>query len=312
MDSIWTNFAGSGVKETYVDAAGIRTRVLEAGTGATLVLLHGTGGHAETYSRNIGPLSRHFHVLALDMVGHGYTDKPRVEYTMDVFADHVMAVLDAFGEERAFLSGESLGGGVSCWAALKYPARVRALALNTGILARPDAAGIKQLDDVESRTRRLATEFSRDTIRRRLEWLVLDPASITEEIVDIRYKIYQQPGMIDHMVTLMCTVLQMNRTRVGKIDYYAHSLRNIKCPSLVIWTDHNPGKSYSAIKPAIDEIADKEVHILNGAAHWSQWEKPAEVNALMIEFFSRLNATGQNDATRMPNDKAAHISGAPQ
>src|ERR1700675_4849262 len=105
LDSNWTNFAGSGVKETYVDAAGVRTRVLEAGAGAPLVLLHGTGGHAETYSRNIGPLSKHFHVLALDMVGHGYTDKPRVEYTMDVFADHVMAVLDAFGETSAFLSG---------------------------------------------------------------------------------------------------------------------------------------------------------------------------------------------------------------
>jgi len=312
LDSIWTNFAGSGVKETYVDAAGIRTRVLEAGEGAPLVLLHGTGGHAETYSRNIGPLSKHFHVLALDMVGHGYTDKPRVEYTMDVFADHVMAVLDAFGETSAFLSGESLGGGVSCWAALKYPARVKALALNTGILARPDGVGLKQLDDVENRTRRLATEFSRDTIRRRLEWLVLDPASITDEMVDIRYKMYQQPGMVEHMVTLMCTVLQMNRTRVGTIDYYAHSLRDIKCPSLVIWTDHNPGKSFAAIKPAIDEIPDKEVHILQGAAHWSQWEKPAEVNALIIQFLSRLHTKGQNGAVGEPNDKVAHVAGAPQ
>jgi 2-hydroxy-6-oxonona-2,4-dienedioate hydrolase len=312
LDSIWTNFAGSGVKETYVDAAGVRTRVLEAGEGAPLVLLHGTGGHAETYSRNIGPLSKHFHVLALDMVGHGYTDKPRVEYTMDVFADHVMAVLDAFGETSAFLSGESLGGGVSCWAALKYPARVKALALNTGILARPDGVGLKQLDDVENRTRRLATEFSRDTIRRRLEWLVLDPASITDEMVDIRYKMYQQPGMVEHMVTLMCTVLQMNRTRVGAIDYYAHSLRDIKCPTLVIWTDHNPGKSFAAIKPAIDEISDKEVHILKGAAHWSQWEKPAEVNALIIQFLSRLNAKGQNAAVRGPNEKVAHIAGAPR
>jgi pimeloyl-ACP methyl ester carboxylesterase len=263
-------------------------------------LLHGTGGHAETYSRNIGPLSEHFHVLALDMVGHGYTDKPRVEYTMDVFADHVMAVLDAFGEKSAFLSGESLGGGVSCWAALKYPARIRALALNTGILARPDAAGIKQLDDIENRTRRLATEFSHDTIRRRLEWLVLDPASITDEIVDIRYKIYQQPGMVDHMVALMCTVLQMNRARVGKIDYYAHSLSGVKCPALVIWTDHNPGKSFAAVEPAIDEIPEKEVHILSGAAHWSQWEKPAEVNALMIEFISRLNVKTQSGAVREP------------
>ena len=304
MDSIWTNFAGCGVKETYIDAAGTRTRVLEAGSGAPLVLLHGTGGHAETYSRNIGPLSKHFHVLALDMIGHGYTDRPPVQYTMDVFADHVVAVLDAFGERSAFVSGESLGGGVSCWTALKYPSRVKALALNTGILARPDAAGMKQLNDVEDRTRRLAAEFSRDLIRRRLEWLVLDPASITEELVDIRYKIYKQPGMIEHMIALMSTVFEMNRRRVGDVDYYSHSLSDLKCPALVIWTDHNPGKSFDVVKPVIDAIPEKEVHLLSGAAHWSQWEKPAEVNAWMIEFLTRLGKDAHR-TEKGPKDKQA-------
>jgi 2-hydroxy-6-oxonona-2,4-dienedioate hydrolase len=304
VDSIWTNFAGCGVKETYIDAAGTRTRVLEAGSGAPLVLLHGTGGHAETYSRNIGPLSKHFHVLALDMIGHGYTDRPPVQYTMDVFADHVVAVLDAFGERSAFVSGESLGGGVSCWTALKYPTRVKALALNTGILARPDAAGMKQLNDVEDRTRRLAAEFSRDLIRRRLEWLVLDPASITEELVDIRYKIYKQPGMIEHMIALMSTVFEMNRRRVGDVDYYSHSLSDLKCPALVIWTDHNPGKSFDVVKSAIDAIPEKEVHLLSGAAHWSQWEKPAEVNAWMIGFLTRLSKDAHR-TEKSPKDKQA-------
>ena len=107
MDSIWTNFTGCGVKKTYIDAAATRTRVLEGGAGAPLVLLHGTGGHAETYSRNIGPLSKHFHVLAGDMIGHGYTDRSNVQYRMDVFADHVVAVLDAIGERSAFVAKSS-------------------------------------------------------------------------------------------------------------------------------------------------------------------------------------------------------------
>jgi hypothetical protein len=60
--------------------------------------------------------------------------------------------------------------------------------------------------------------------------------------------------------------------------------------ALVILTDHNPGKSFAAIKPAIDEIPTKEIHILNGAAHWSQWEKPSEVNSLMTEFLMRVDS----------------------
>jgi len=92
---------GTGIRENYYDVCGIRTRVLEAGTGHPLILLHGTGGHAETYLRNIGPLSQHFRVLAMDMVGHGYTDRPAGDYTMDTFADHVCGLIDTIG--RAFL-----------------------------------------------------------------------------------------------------------------------------------------------------------------------------------------------------------------
>lgn len=288
MDTIWSNLAGHGVRETYVKAGGIRTRILEAGSGFPLVLLHGTGGHAETYTRNIAPLSKHFHVMSVDMVGHGYSDKPKVTYTMDVFADHIVGILDAYGYGSAFISGESLGGGVACWAALKHPERVKALALNTGILARPDAPGIKQLDDLEARTRRLASEFSRDTIRRRLEWLVLEPSRMSDEMVEIRYRIYSQPGMVDHIINLTCTVLDMNRGKVGNVDYYSYSLKDLKCPALVIWTEHNPGKSLAAVKAAIDAIPVKEVHMLKDAAHWSQWEKPEEVNRLMIEFLNRM------------------------
>ncbi|HEY2430583.1 MAG TPA: alpha/beta fold hydrolase [Acidimicrobiales bacterium] len=287
MSTIWTDFAGHGVKETFIDAGGLRTRMLEAGSGRPLVLLHGTGGHAETYARNIVPLSEHFHVMSLDMAGHGYTDRPDVTYTLDVFADHVIAVLDAVGEEKAFLEGESLGGGVACWTALKYPDRISALVLNTGLLARPDGPGLKQLDDLEARTRRLSQDFSRDVVRRRLEWLVLDPAQITDELVDVRYKIYSQPGMVDHLVNLTCTVLDQNRGQVGDVDYYAHTLADLKCPVLLIWTDHNPGKSLAAVQHVIDAIPHKEFHLIKNAAHWAQWEKPDEVNALMIDFLNR-------------------------
>jgi 2-hydroxy-6-oxonona-2,4-dienedioate hydrolase len=286
--SAWCHLMGTGVAENYYDVNGIRTRVLEAGSGYPLILLHGTGGHAETYLRNIGPLSQHFRVLAVDMVGHGYTDRIDGDYTMDTFADHVAGLIDAIGAETAFLSGESLGGGVSCWTALKYPDKIRALSLNTGILARPDEKGLKDLADIEARTRKLAENFSAETVRRRLEWLVYDPKSMTDEMVQIRLKVYSQPGMTATMLKVMKTVMQMNREAFGDVDYYDHTLANIKCPALVIWTDHNPGKSFEAIKPAIDSIPDAEVHLLEGAGHWPQWEKADDVNSRMIDFLNRV------------------------
>ena len=117
---------------------------------------------------------------------------------------------------------------------------------------------------------------------------MLDPTSMTDEMVDIRYKIYSQPGMIDHMIKLMKTVFQMNRAAVGDVDYYGHSLSALTCPALVLWTDHNPGKSLAAVQDVIDSIPNREFHLVKGAAHWSQWEKPEEVNALTLDFLDRV------------------------
>jgi pimeloyl-ACP methyl ester carboxylesterase len=228
------------------------------------------------------------------MIGHGYTDRCDGEYTMDTFADHIRDLMDVIGADQVFLSGESLGGGVACWTALKYPERVRALSLNTGILARPDEKGLKDLADVEARTARLGENLNAETIRKRLEWLVYDKALVTDELVDLRLKVYSQPGMVDEMIKVMSTVFQMNRAAYGDVNYYEHTLAQLRCPALVIWTDHNPGKSYEAVKPAIDAIPTKEFHLLEGAAHWPQWEKSDEVNDRMIKFLGTIAASIQD------------------
>lgn len=289
--SFWQDLAGAGLKEIFVEAAGVRTRVLEAGSGPVLLILHGTGGHAETYQRNIGPLSRHFRVLVPDMIGHGFTDRPDLDYTLDDFSNHLFALLDALGIERVHLSGESLGGCVAAWMAIKQPARVNRLVLNTGILDRPDENGLVQLADLEERTKKLAEDCTLETVRRRLEWLVLDKNSMTEEMAHIRYRIYSQPGMVDSVIRVMMAVLSMNRGLYCGGDYLARErMSEITRPTLVLWSDHNPGKPYEVIKPAIDLIPDAEVHIIKDAAHWPQFEQPEAVNSLMIDFLTRVPA----------------------
>jgi 2-hydroxy-6-oxonona-2,4-dienedioate hydrolase len=295
--SIWLDFLGSGISEAYHDVAGIPTRILEAGSGPALLMLHGTGGHAETYQRNIGPLSRHFRVIVPDMLGHGFTARPQVDYTLDDFSDHLFTLLDVLGIERAHVSGESLGGCVAAWMTLARPERVERLVLNTGILDRPDEKGLKQLADLEQRTRKLADDCTLETVRRRLEWLVLDRRTMTEEMVRIRPRIYNQPGMIDSVVRVMHAVLSMNRGLYCGRDYLARErMAEIGRPTLVLWSDHNPGKPFGVIKPAIDLIPEAEVHIIKDAAHWPQFEQPEVVNSLMIDFLTRRSTSGQSRA----------------
>jgi pimeloyl-ACP methyl ester carboxylesterase len=283
--TMWSDLATAGFEVTFPVVNGVRTRVLTAGSGPALLLLHGTGGHLETYQKNVTELSAHFRVIVPDMIGHGYTDRPDVDYTLDDYADHLFALLDHFDAPTAYLSGESIGGCIAAWMALRSPERAAALVLNTGILERPDEAGLAQLADLEVRTGRLVDELTLDVVRRRMEWLVLDPSAMTDEMIRIRYDIYSQPGMVDDVVKILHAVLEMNRGLYCGGDYIdAKRLPEISCPTLVLWSDHNPGKPYERVKPAIDSIPDVEVHVVADAAHWPQFEQPQVVNQHMIDF----------------------------
>ena len=285
--SAWIDWMGSGVKENFYVVDGIRTRVLEAGTGPAVVLLHGTGGHAETYQRNLVDLAEGYHVIVPDMIGHGFTGRPEVDYSLDDFADHLFGLFDVLGIASVNLSGESIGGCIAAWMALRSPQRVDRLMLNTGILDRPDEKGLLQLADLEQRTRRLGAELSLESVRRRLEWLVHDPASMTEEMVRLRYRIYSQPGMTDTVARIMGAVLAMNRGLYNGVDYMDRRLlAGLRVPTQVLWTDHNPGKPLDVIRPAIDLIPRVEFHLVENAAHWPQFEQPEVVNGYLRKFLA--------------------------
>jgi len=82
-------------------------------------------------------------------------------------------------------------------------------------------------------------------------------------------------------------VLEMNRGVYAGTDFInKERLRDISCPTLVLWSDHNPGKPYERVKPAIDLIPDVRVHVVRDAAHWPQFEQPESVNRRMIEFLT--------------------------
>src|SRR5260370_28326935 len=118
--------------ERYYAAAGIRTRCFERGEGKPVILLHGGGGHAETWVRNLIPLSQKFRVLAIDYLGHGYTDKPKIDYNLVAFSKHLLALMDVAGIKKTHLVGESQGGQISVLTPYQPPQRFDKLILIVG------------------------------------------------------------------------------------------------------------------------------------------------------------------------------------
>lgn len=100
------------------------------GDGPAVVLLHGLASDSETWDRAIGPLAeRGMHVFAVDLIGHGRSDKPQRSYLLDDFSDSLRDFFDVVGIESATLCGHSLGGAVSVFFGDRYPERVERLVL---------------------------------------------------------------------------------------------------------------------------------------------------------------------------------------
>jgi 2-hydroxy-6-oxonona-2,4-dienedioate hydrolase len=278
--SIWMGIADVPLRLHYVDAAGVRTRVLEAGSGSPLVLLHGTSGHLEAYARNIKGLADHFHVIAYDMIGHGYSARPDYPYTTAVYSDHLIGLLDALNIERAHISGESLGGWVSAWTAAHHPERVDHLVLNTpgNITSKPAV-----MQRVKESSLQAARDPSFDNVRRRVEVLFYEKNRplITDELVLLRQAIYQQDSFAHTMENIVA--LQEPALR----EQYAWSeswCSHITAPTFLLWTDHDPTGTLAEADLLHSWIRNSKLYVMQDAGHWPQWEKPEEFNRLHHEF----------------------------
>lgn len=285
MSTIWSALQGVAFRQAYLDVGGVRTRVIEAGTGPALVLLHGTGGHAEAYARNVAAHAEHFHVFAIDMVGHGYSGMPDIDYGPQSYVDFLRDLADAIGEEKLFVSGESLGAQVAAWFAIQHPSRVHKIVMNTGMLLPPDDLGRQDFMEFIELTKKATGTPTRDAIRERLRWLVHEDHSVTDELVELRFQIYTQPGRAENIGKIgKASLATLLDEAVAAQWTHAGLLKQIPCPTLVLWTQHNPGQRLPLAEEGAGLIPNSELVVFENSAHWPQWEEPEAFNRAHLDF----------------------------
>ena len=279
MTSIWTALLGTDLTVRHVDLDGWRTRMLVAGEGSTpLVLLPGTGGHLEAYARNIAAFAARGTVIAYDYPGHGFTTPAVEDLEIGRYVDHLDALIDHLGHDRVDLCGESLGGWVAVRYAGVHPRRVRRLVLNTpgGTMARPEV-----MERIRTLSQAAADDPSPERVRARLEWLMADPASVTDELVDVRRAIYARPGFARSMRHILClqdpVVRERNRITDEELGALIHR-------TLVVWTSEDPSGPAAAGLHMAKSIPRGRFALIEEAGHWPQWERHERFDRLVTEF----------------------------
>lgn len=278
--SIWNDLQGVTFDQGYVDAGDLRTRYLHAGTkgNPALIFLHGTGGHAEAYVRNLDAHAKHFDVYAIDMIGHGFTAKPDRDYHVPEYVKQIIGFMDAMGIARSSLSGESLGGWIASHVAVAHPDRVNKLILNT---AAGDKINPETLAKIREITAASVDDPSTSRVRGRLEWLMYDPSLVHDDLVRSRQAIYERPEMKQSIRHILAMHTPEAR---AKYALTPEQWRTLKVPTMVLWTDHDPTATVEVGQQLSDAIPGSKFVVMKNCGHWPQFEDAETFNQIHIDF----------------------------
>jgi pimeloyl-ACP methyl ester carboxylesterase len=282
-----------GTETRFIDTGKYCTRVIEVPNDKPpLIMLHGGGGHAETYSRNLNRLSAVSRPIALDFIWHGMSSRPKFSdgtatqeiHWLRQFTLQVLDLMDYLNIPSATIEGESLGGWIALDLAINFPERVDAIVLNTAWGIALDAefvqAGEADLDALRETSVAALTNPTFETLRTRLEWL-MPLGGVTDELVLLRQALWSIPETREALLEYYDRLFSADIS-----DYYFEEpeIRTIRCPTLVLWTDKNPIHGVDAAERLHDLIDASSLHIMKGCAHWPQWERPAEHDEVVARF----------------------------
>ncbi|MVU79351.1 alpha/beta fold hydrolase [Nocardia sp. ET3-3] len=254
------------------------------GNGPTIVLLHGGGPGASSWSnfaKNIPVLAKDFHVLAVDQPGFGLSDKP-TEHPQ-YFVHSASALKDLLDHleitDRVHLLGNSLGGGAATRFALDYPDRAGKLVLmgpgglSTNLFAPDPTEGVKLLS-------KFNFEPTKENLEAFLRIMVFDQKLITPELVEERFASASQPESLAATRAMGKSFAGPDFAK-GMIWRDAFKLRQ---PVLMIWGREDRVNPIDGALVALKMVPRVQLHVFGGCGHWAQLEKFDEFNRLATDF----------------------------
>lgn len=258
-----------------IRALDLDTNYHEAGEGAPVVLLHGSGPGVSAWTnwkRVIPQLARDFRVIAPDMAGFGYTER-RADLTYDIklWGKHLLAIFDALGIEKANVVGNSFGGSLALATAARFPDRFERL-----VLMGTPCDKFMMTDGLKAGWNYTP---SRENMRATMAHFPYDPSVITDELVEDRYQASLIPGAQEGLKKLLVEPNPDGDTPLSGMP--EHVAAKIEHPTLVL---HGRDDKVIPVEMGLRlgmNMPNAEFHMFGKCGHWVQAERPEQFIALV-------------------------------
>jgi pimeloyl-ACP methyl ester carboxylesterase len=263
-----------------IDAGGIETSYLEAGSGEPIIMLHGSGPGVSAlanWQHNLPTLSQRFRVLAPDIVGFGATERPDdITYSLRTWTDHVWAFLDAHDIDKTAIVGNSLGGRVALQMATDRPDRISRMVL----MGTPGVGMTLSEGLVALRGYQPSHDAMRDLLR---NYFAVDPTMITDELVSIRY----EASIADGAYEAYRAMFFDPRHSGSELGITESEARAITTPTLLVHGREDKVVPMQVSVTMLGLLPNADLHVFSACGHWTQIERADEFSALVTDYLGR-------------------------
>lgn len=264
-------------------AAGIRTNYHDMGSGFPVLLIHGSGPGVSAWAnwRLVMPkLAEKSRVIAPDMVGFGFTERPQgYTYSLDNWVQHALGLLDALGLKQVDLVGNSFGGALSLALTIRHPQRVRRLVLM-------GSAGVHfeitpGLDAVWGYTP------SFENMRKIMDLFAWDRNLVNDELAELRYRASIRPGFQESFAAMFPAPRQR---WVDALASPEEAIRAIPHETLIIHGREDRIIPLETSLKLSQLISRAQLHVFGRCGHWTQIEHADRFARLVSDFFAEASA----------------------
>jgi len=248
------------------------------GQGDDLLLIHGVTGYISMW-RYVRPhLARSFRVISPDLRGHGRSDKPDMRYSVEMFAQDLLGLLDVLGVERCIVAGHSLGGFIAQQMARQAPGRVRALIL----ICTAHKVGQETVEAWIEENKAVVGLPPEQALEKRLELAFFDPD-----------RLRSTPGMME-LLRENEEQLKINEKSHGHAQIAAglfnseEWLGEIQAPTLVIQCGQDKLFPCHIGQYLASRIPKATLKVIENTGHSIQLEQPQALAQAIIEYCRNL------------------------
>ena len=261
-------------------ANGIETNYLEDGSGDdTVLLIHGSGPGVTSYANwrlVIPALATKFRVIAPDMVGFGFSERPEnIDYSVQTWADQVVGLMDTLGIEKTSLVGNSFGGAIALRIATQHPERIDKLVLMGSMgVPFPITEGLERVWGYEA---------SFENMRKVLDVFAYSRELVNDELAQVRYEGSIQPGFQESFSSMFPAPRQRWVEAMCTPD---DDIRRLPHRTLIIHGREDQVIPVQTSLRLMELIDNADLSVYSHCGHWSMIERNADFNRSLLEFLS--------------------------